>query len=184
MAERGIAPVAEAATGAFLETLARWLALCGGVVLAAMALMTVASILGRALIWAGLGPVPGDFELVQTGCAIAVFSFLPWCQIKRGHVSVDILVNQFRPRAQAIFALLGDVALTVAAILIAWRLYDGMRDKLAYGEETFILAMPVWYGYALSLVGAVLFAIVALYTVWRGVNETISGQPHHGAGAH
>jgi TRAP-type C4-dicarboxylate transport system permease small subunit len=184
MAERGIAPAAEAAVGAFLQRLARCLALFGGVVLAALALMTVASIIGRAFIWAGLGPVPGDFELVQAGCAVAVFSFLPWCQINRGHVSVDIVVDRFSPRKRAFFALLGDIALATAAILIAWRLYFGLLDKLAYGEETYILGMPVWYGYALSIIGAILFSIVAVYTVWRGFNEMISGQPQQSAGAH
>ena len=89
----GLAPDLEARVGAVLETCAKWLALSGGVLLAGLALLTVSSVLGRAFIFIGLGPIKGDYELVEMGCAIAVFSFLPWCQLKRGHVTVDIVVD-------------------------------------------------------------------------------------------
>ncbi len=49
----------------------------GSLVLVLIALMSVASIVGRALAGFGLGPVPGDFELVEVGTALAVFCFLP-----------------------------------------------------------------------------------------------------------
>ena len=44
---------------------AKWSAIVGGLVLCAITLMSVASITGRALIRVGLGPVPGDFEMVE-----------------------------------------------------------------------------------------------------------------------
>ena len=44
-----------------------------------IALMSVASIVGRALSGLGLGPVPGDFELVEAGTALAV--------VERPHLS-------------------------------------------------------------------------------------------------
>ena len=56
-----IAPAAQAATGRMLTRIARALAYFGGVILAGIALMTVASITGRALVWAGLGPM-ADLE--------------------------------------------------------------------------------------------------------------------------
>jgi len=55
-----------------------------------------------------------------------------------------------------------------------------VRDKLGFGykpfsvEETFILGMPTWYGYALGTIGAILFSIVSVYTVWRSVNEMLA----------
>ena len=167
-------------TGAWIGKASRLLAVGGGWVLAAIALMTVISILGRALISIGLGPIPGDFELVETGAAVAVFSFLPWCQFNRGHVTVDILSNQFRPRVQAFLGLVGNLALSAVAIIIARQMWPGLLEKFAYGETTFILGMPVWYGYALSMIGAALFAITCVYTVWRSLNELLVGhEPTH-----
>nr|WP_255599862.1 TRAP transporter small permease [Afifella sp. IM 167] len=153
--------------------MAQFLAILGGLVLLAITVMTVVSIAGRALISLGFGPVPGDFELVEAGVAFAVFSFLPWCHYRRGHVMVDLFAQTFGPRGLAAFSLVGNFLMTVAAVLIAWRLGLGTSDKLAYGETTFILQFPLWWPYAAALVGAWLFALTAAYTVWRSLNEML-----------
>ncbi|PCJ76877.1 MAG: hypothetical protein COA53_01295 [Rhodobacteraceae bacterium] len=190
---KGIAPLAEARLGRILKTTAKWLAYFGGVLLTAAAIMTIISIAGRAMIWAGFGPIPGDFELVELSVAVAVFSFLPWSQINRGQVTVDVLVDTFPPRVRAGLGMAGDTAMAIAASVIAWRMWLGMGeripmgsdtlrtllmlgDKPYYTETTFILRMPVWYGYALSMIGAAFFALVCIYTVWRAANWTIRGQ--------
>jgi hypothetical protein len=58
----------------FIYGLSRAMAWLGAVVLSLIALMSVVSIIGRALSGFGLGPVPGDFELVEAGTALAVFT--------------------------------------------------------------------------------------------------------------
>ncbi len=68
--------------------ISRWMAWFGAFVLTLLAAMSVFSIAGRAFSFAGLGPVPGDFELVEAGTALAVFCFLPWCHLKRAHADV------------------------------------------------------------------------------------------------
>jgi len=188
-----IAEAAQARTGRAIEALARALAYAGGALLVLIALLTVASITGRALIFAGLGPIRGDFELVEIGCAIAVFYFLPWCQLRRGHVTVDILIDRFPERARAAFGLIGDIAVFVAASIIAWRLYLGFAEKFPYGpaplrealsmgskpffaETTYELQLPVWVPYGLALIGAAVFALVSAYTVWRSLNWTLAGR--------
>ncbi len=160
--------------GRVLTLATRGLAYFGGFVLAAIAILTVVSIIGRAFVFAGLGPIKGDFELVETGCAIAVFSFLPWCQLNRGHVTVDIFVNQMSEGATRATTFLGDIVMTVIAAVLAWRLGLGLQEKIAYGETTFILGMPVWYGYALSMIGAVLFLAAALYTLVGSAKAVLS----------
>ena len=61
---------------AVLTVLSRLLALFGGALLLGVTTLVVVSVSGRALIWAGLGPIPGDFELVEAATALAVFSVL------------------------------------------------------------------------------------------------------------
>ena len=173
---RGVAPRLERRIGRGVEVFAKALATAGGLVLLALTVLTVASILGRAM--SGLGPVPGDFELVENGVAFAVFAFLPWCQFRRGHVTVDIFVQRAGPRGLAAFALAGNVLMTLAALLIAWRLALGLSDRLRYGDTTFILQMPVWWAYAAALVGACAFPLVCAYTAWRSLNEMLdAGEP-------
>ena len=189
---KGLAPVAEAKVGSVLRTVSLWLAFAGGVLLTSAAIMTVISIIGRRFIWAGLGPVPGDIELVELACVIAVFAFLPWGQINRGQVTVDFLVDRFPARIRAFLGMLGDGALAVASIVIAWRLWKGFGEKFPFGsdtlrnqlalgdrpyytETTFILELPLWIGYAFAMIGAIIFAIVCIYTVWRAFNWTLRG---------
>lgn len=183
--------------GRSVEAIARWLAYLGGGILAFLSVMTVVSIIGRALNGVGpLGPVPGDYEMVANGCAIAVFFFLPYCQLKRGHVTVDIVVGRFPPRIFALFGLLGDAVIALASVVILRQLWlgfgekfpygsDALRDALAMGykpffpETTYELEVEVWILYGIALVGALALVIVSLYTVARAARWVIDGQEHH-----
>jgi TRAP-type C4-dicarboxylate transport system permease small subunit len=173
--ERGLEPHLEVRLGAWVGAYAAWLGILGGFLLIVITLLTVVSVVGRSLLGA---PVEGDFELVSAGCAIAVFAFLPWCQYRRGHVTVDVFFMRASPRTIALTSLVGNILMTAAAALIAWRLQAGMMDKAAYLETSFILRLPVWWGYAGSLVGAWSFALVSLYTVWRSFTEWMGRGEH------
>ena len=72
--------------GRFLLKIVTYLAICGGIVLVVIVLINFISIAGRTMFGK---PLTGDFELVEMGCAIAMFSFLPLCQFKNGNVIVD-----------------------------------------------------------------------------------------------
>ncbi len=157
-----------------LDQLCRGLAILGGGVLVAVMVIVVVSVSGRALIDLGLGPIPGDFELVEVGTAIAVFSFLPWCQLKRGHVSVDVLQTVIGRRGDAVLSVLYNLLMTGVAGLILWRLWAGMQDKITYSETTFILQFPVWWGYAACVPIAGVFVLVSAWTVVRSVVDCMS----------
>ena len=77
---------------AFVYRLSQWAAIIGGLALVALTLMIVASVSGRAMLGLGLGPVPGDFELVEVGTAIAVPQpkEAPKAATKVAPVAVDI----------------------------------------------------------------------------------------------
>ena len=135
---------------------ARWTALFGGIMLVALTLMVVASVTGRALIGIGLGPVPGDFELVEVGVGIAIFFFMPWCYLRGGHATVDLLYMHTPRWAQKAVDTGSDILMSLVWLVLTWKLWEGMLEKKEYLETTFILQMPVWWAYALCLVGAVI----------------------------
>ncbi|QCB46114.1 TRAP transporter small permease [Hydrogenophaga sp. PAMC20947] len=141
---------------------ARWAAWIGGVVLVALMLMVVASVTGRALIGIGLGPVPGDFELVEVGVGIAIFFFMPWCYLRGGHATVDLLYMHTPKWAQNAIDLVSDLLMLGVWLIMTWMLFQGMLEKKEYTETTFILQMPVWWAYALCLVGAVMGCLAYL----------------------
>ena len=144
----------------------------------ALTVLVVVSITGRALLTLGfgVGPVPGDFELVEAGTGFAVFAFLPWCQLKRGHATVDLFTNMLSAGANRVIDLVTEILMTLVLGLIAWRLYAGTVDKFSYGETTFILQYPVWWPLAASLVAAAIAVVVSFYLTVIRVVEVKTGR--------
>lgn len=149
----------------------RTMARFGALVLVAIAVMSVLSIIGRAassLGW-GPGPIPGDFELVEAGTALAVFCFLPWCHLNRGHAVVDLFWRAFPAPMKRVIEIATDLLMLVVWVLLVWRMGVGMLDYREYGDTTFILRMPIWWGYAAAMVPGI---IGCLAYAWR-LGETL-----------
>jgi len=85
----------DALLGRMITGLARALAVAGGLVLLAMVAMICVSIFGRALLAFGLRPITGDYELVSIGMGFAVFAFMPWTHLNRGHALVSLVTDSF-----------------------------------------------------------------------------------------
>ncbi len=168
-----------------ISKIANWLAMLGGIILCFLIAETIISILGRSLNTIGhlsffqeslppianlltaLGPIPGDFELVEVGVAVAIMLFLPICQLNQGHASVELLTKMMPAIFNKWLAFIWEFLMAFVLIIITWRLFVGASDKLRYGETTFLLQFPVWWGYAACAVAGVFVCIVALYTTWQ-----------------
>tara|TARA_R100001530_G_scaffold128139_1_gene97720 strand:+ start:93 stop:731 length:639 start_codon:yes stop_codon:yes gene_type:complete len=181
---------------AFFVKLARFSAILGGFVLSALILLIVVSVAGRglntlmheliaagfliglarSLLEAGVGPVTGDFELVEAGVAFAIFAFLPLAQITGAHARVDVLSSRLPPAFNRTLDLAWDLLFAVVLVVIAWRLWGGMLGKMRYNETTMLLQFPVWWAYAVSLIGACVAAIVAAYVAIVRIVEIAAGR--------
>lgn len=159
-----------------VEWLSKTLALIGGLALLAITAITCISILGRVMIPLGLGPIPGDFELVQVGVGFAIFAFLPWCQINRGHAAVDILTNFFPKAVNRWIDLLAETLMGCALLVMTWKLWDGTATKLRYGDTTFILEIPIWWAYAACLFAAAIGCVIAIYMIGVRAVEVATGK--------
>lgn len=157
------------------EIIAVSLALLGGAILLVLTALTCVSILGRAAVPfdIGIGPIRGIFDMTEIGMAAAVFAFLPWAQLKETHARVDLFRWAMPGALDRFLDLLFNAAMAFVAAVGTWRLYLGMQDKLSFGETTLIAQIPVWQGYALSLIGAVGFVLVALFCVLRAARRLV-----------
>ena len=169
----------ESGLGRIVHGLARLSAVAGGAMLLLVAMITVVSVIGRAFIWAGLTSIRGDFELVEAGVGFAVFSFLPWAHLTRGHAVVTVFSDLFNARVNAILVVISDLLMCLAAAFLAWRHAAGMLDKLAYGETTLLLRLPLWWAYAIGMPGALIFVLVAFYLLARSLGNAVSASPSH-----
>lgn len=161
--------------GRAIYGLAKGLTFLGGALLLAVVVMVTISIIGRAFLWAGLRPIRGDYELASAGVALAVFAFLPWCHLERGHAVVSILTDRFGPRVNAWILAITDLMMLAAAAFIAWRLWFGMLDKFAYGETSLLLRMPMGWPYAAAFACTLAFVLIALYCLGRSLTGALRG---------
>ena len=180
----------------FFLSLSKFMAFLGGVVLTILILLICVSILGRTLSsilhtdlaasvlgglaqagldW-GIGPVNGDYELVEAGIAFSIFAFLPLTQISGAHANVDIFTNGLPARAQLYLKAVIELLFAVVLVMIAIQLNQGMWDKMNRGQTTFLLQFPVWWAYALSLVGAASAAFVGVYVAYARLQHALTGQ--------
>ncbi|MCW8843687.1 MAG: TRAP transporter small permease [Rhodobacteraceae bacterium] len=179
-----------------VEGIARLMAIVGGLVLSLLVILICVSVFGRgmntighsdalialskgvadALIATGVGPVTGDFELVEAGVAFAIFAFLPICQLYGSHATVDIFTNALPGPINKIITTFWEVVLTVIVLLITWRLFAGLQSKYAYGDTTFLLQFPVWWAYGASFGAACVASLVGVYCAIARVAELATGR--------
>ncbi|WP_299030888.1 TRAP transporter small permease [uncultured Sulfitobacter sp.] len=178
----------------FIEKLSRLFAVLGGIVLSVLILLVCLSVLGRAvnsvlngdflqstlpgvasaLLATGVGPINGDFELVEAGMAFAIFAFLPLCHINGAHASVDIFTAKLPRRANQMLRAIIEVVFAGVLVIIAYQLFLGMLSKQSSGQTTFLLQFPIWWAYALSVLGAIVAALVSVYVAAARVTEVLT----------
>jgi TRAP-type C4-dicarboxylate transport system permease small subunit len=143
-------------------------ALAGGLVLLAIALMSTWSATSGVVF---AKPLPGDFELVEMGVAVAVFMFLPYCQITDANVTADIFTAGAGVRTQALFKLLSAMIALAFGVLLIWRMYAGLLDYRQYVETTTILRIPIWYAYVPALISLALLIVACAISMRDQLRE-------------
>ena len=176
--------------------LARAFAILGGLALSTLIVLTCLSIVGRSLnsvlhsdfvqglapdlastlLASGIGPINGDFELVQAGMAFTIFAFLPLCQLNGAHASVDIFTAALPLRVSGFLRMVVELIFAAVLVLIAVQLYAGMESKLRSGQTTLLLQYPLWWGYAISVPGAIATAVVGLHVAISRLIEVMTGR--------
>lgn len=167
----------------FMSLMARGMAILGGLILTFLVILTCVSVLGRgintflhwdviqnampglaqSLLDTGVGPVLGDYELVEAGIAFAIFAFIPLCQITAGHATVDLFTSRFSVRTNRFIQVVVEIVFAAVLIIIAKQLYEGMESKRGYNETTFLLQFPIWWSFLASFIAALVAAAVGVY---------------------
>jgi TRAP-type C4-dicarboxylate transport system permease small subunit len=145
-------------------------ALAGGLLLLAVVLLNAASLTGNIFL---NQPVPGDFEIVEMGVAVAVFSFLPYCQLTGANVSADIFTSWAGPRLISFLTMIASLVAFGFAILLLWRMSAGLGDYRLYGEVTTIYQIPIWFAFVPILASLFLLILASLLTFL----DALRGEP-------
>jgi len=178
-----------------IDRLARFFALLGGSALSFLIILICLSVVGRELnevlhsdflqsiapgiaTWfldLGIGPINGDFEIVEAGMAFSIFAFLPLCQLHFAHASVDIFTSRLSARANRVLFAIIEVAFAACIVLIAVQITIGTLSKFNSGQTTLLLEFPVWWSYAASTLAVWVAALIAVYVGVMRVLEWVQG---------
>jgi TRAP-type C4-dicarboxylate transport system permease small subunit len=147
-----------------LAAFTRPLAVAGGFILVIVSAVVMVNVVLR---WLFTSAVPGDIELVQIGTALAVFSFLPLCQARRGNIMVDTFTARFPQGVQRGLDALWDLVYALMAAIIAWRLGVGAYDTIRSNTVSMMLGLPTGWAIAACAAMAALLSLVAAATAMR-----------------
>jgi TRAP-type C4-dicarboxylate transport system permease small subunit len=121
----------------------RWVSMTGMVV---MVITTIIDVAGAKLFrW----PLPGAFEITSIlGLVVIVFA-LPYTQMLRGHIEIDIFTGLLPKRAQSILGCFMFLLGIILFVLITWQMFDfgqGLRMDHRVTETWEIPMYPFAYG--------------------------------------
>jgi TRAP-type C4-dicarboxylate transport system permease small subunit len=157
------AAAAEAPPG-LIERLTSAVAVVGGCLALGVAVLVCVSVLGR---WLFSAPVNGDFEYVQMATAVAVFTYLPYTQLRRGNIMVDTFTGWLPARSTALIDAFWDFVFAACMAFCAAGLFEGALEAWRSGQTTMQVQIILWPVIALSGLLCALVASVSVLTALR-----------------
>ena len=158
------------------SSLERWtgpIAIFGGLVALAVAMLATASVLMR---WLFNAPIDGDFEYVKIATAVAVFAYRPYTQARRGNIMVDTFTLWLPDGVTKSIDAFWDLAYAGLMGFFGYALIFGTLDAIKSGETTMQKQLLIWPGIALSTALCIVLALTAVASAVR-----LFGSPGNGA---
>jgi len=149
-------------------------ALLGGVLVIAIVLVTAANVGAfmadriASSFGSNVRALPGYEDFVRLAVSVAALTFIPYCQMRKGHIAVDLFVQAMPKVLQGLLDRLW-LALTAAlgAFLCYW-MWVGMLETRSDNTLTPILGWPEWPWYGPGIISMALWCAVALGQLLEG----------------
>ncbi len=148
------------------------LSIIGGLVVFGMALLITISVTGRSAVGS---QIYGDFELVTVFTGVAVFLFLPLCQLMRENVVVDFFMANAPVWLKSACDAVSSLVYGLVIALMAWRTSIGGISVYDSNEETVLLSWPLWSTFPLAVFCLIVLLCVCLYTLYTDLKLARSG---------
>jgi TRAP-type C4-dicarboxylate transport system permease small subunit len=156
-----------------VERVVSWWALLGGVGLLLIVAATAFNVGAFAAdmvarnFGASVTAFPGYEDFVRLTVSAAVLMLFPYCQLRRGHVAVDLFVERMPPSFQRAIELISLVGMTLLVLFLLYWMVIGMAETRADHAVSRVLGWPEWPFYIPGLVSLALWALVAVLDAGR-----------------
>lgn len=133
-----------------IRRLADGCAIASGALLAIVVLLTVVNAVGFAantgvqMFGGNVSGLPGYEDAVSLAVGSAALLMLPYCQLTRGHVSVDLFTERLSASTAARIMRATDALMGICAAFLGLMLAIGSRSYFDDGALSPVLAWPIW----------------------------------------
>jgi TRAP-type C4-dicarboxylate transport system permease small subunit len=143
-----------------------------------IAIMMFSTTIDSILRYVFNSPIPGIFELNEVILVVCVFMGLSWCQAKRGHIRVTMVLQRMRPRAAVVLDIIIWIITFIFVMILAVQTW--CDAVYAYSIKMFRwgnVQMPIWWARALVPIGLWLLCIQILLDIWTDVCRLLGYLP-------
>ena len=116
-------------------------------------------------------PVLGAYELVEFGMVTMVVLAFAYTQMLKGHIDVELIVEKFPLRMQAILETFTNLICLGFWGVIAYQAFYHMADQQYKGITSANLLVPIWPFVLILAIGCVCFSIVIFSDVLRSLQK-------------
>lgn len=111
----------------------------------------------------GVGTIDWIIEVVEYLLYVATFLGAPYLLLRKGHVTVDTVVNSLRPRAAAVLGVVTAVLVVLITAILTWAALLATLRAAAENSTLYKnIAMPEWALLALLPVSFAALTLVGL----------------------
>jgi TRAP-type C4-dicarboxylate transport system permease small subunit len=132
---------------------------------AALIIMMLVTLADVFLRYVFNSPIRGAYELVEAMLVVFVFHGMSTAFLQRRNIVID-LIDTLAPRALVIaLTRLSDLLTVAVIVLFAYAMITPALQSYAYGDVKMDLQIPIWWEWAVALIGmagAILCALGAL----------------------
>ncbi|WP_439527339.1 TRAP transporter small permease [Pannonibacter sp.] len=152
---------------------AAW-ALLGGLFILAIVLVTTVNVSAftanriAGLFGATVAGISGYEDFVRLAISVAALSFIPYCQLKRGHVVVDLFVQSLPKVVRSGLDKLWLATTGFIAVFLAYWMWIGLNETMGDQTRTAILGWQEWPWYGPGVISMLLWALVCVMQLFEG----------------
>lgn len=160
-----------------IDRLASNWALLGGVLVFAIMIVTSVNVgafgLDRiARMFEGnVSGLPGYEDFVRLAISCAALMFFPYCQLRRGHVVVDLFASSFPTAFVRFLDRLWLVIITLLALSLFYWMILGMLETYADNALSPVLGWSEWPFYVPGIISLFLWALTAGFQAIKGFED-------------
>lgn len=156
-----------------IHQLSRWIRFVSGSMLFLMMFFVAADVFGRYFINKS---IKGDIELQELMMVLIVFLALPYNQLEKGNIFVELLVARLKGRTRAILESFTYLVGFVIIIFLVWQLglraFNGITSP--HPEATTILQIPIPPFILVAVIGLALMGVEWLIDLIHSIIRTKS----------